>query len=316
MDPSRSWLLTLGPIGLIGLCYVATAPASSSDWNWSVPDRPALPPRISAIPESYTEGIGDRSRDYPIDWPKVDAFPFLVTGNISQSQLTAVVKDVIQPTARALSIHYFDQPPAEPIVIVLLADHDTYRQMVSDWGHHRQAEYAGLYSRDDRRIVLNLATGEGTLAHELTHALAHADFPEMPEWFDEGLASLHEESQFSTDGLRLIGLPNWRDHQLAEAYTADSVPSVASLVQQPFGRNTHLAIRYALARNVCLYLQHQRLLGEFYRKSRAHISEDPTGGWTLLEITGCPDVETFDRRLKAWFDQRTATTKVQPSRPL
>lgn len=305
VDSSRSWLLTFGPIALIGMCYAATAPASSG-WNWSLPDRPALPPRISAIPESYTAGFADRRRDFPSAWPKIDAYPFLVTGNLPEARLTAAVNDVIQPTAQALTIGYFDQPPTEPIVIVLLADDETYRQMVTDWGHHRHAEYAGLYSREDRRIVLNLSTGEGTLAHELTHALAHADFPEMPEWFDEGLASLHEECQFSDDSLRLIGLANWRDRQLAEAYASDSVPSLADLVRQPFGGQTRLAVRYALARNTCLYLQQQQLLGAYYRKCRARIIEDPTGGWTLLEISGCRDIEEFDHRLKTWFLQRTA----------
>jgi len=305
VDSSRSWLLTFGPIALIGVCYAATAPASTG-WNWSLPDRPALPPRISAIPESYTVASTDRRRDFPAAWHKIEAYPFLVTGNLPATRLTAAVKDVIQPTAHALTIGYFDQPPPEPIVIVLLADDETYRQMVTDWGHHRHAEYAGLYSRDDRRLVLNLSTGDGTLAHELTHALAHADFPEMPEWFDEGLASLHEECQFSEDGLRLIGLANWRDRQLAEAYETNSVPSLAELVQQPFGGSSRLAVRYALARNTCLYLQQRHLLGAYYRKCRARIVDDPTGGWTLLEISGCESIEELDQRLKTWFLQRTA----------
>ena len=38
-----------------------------------------------------------------------------------------------------------------------------------------------------------LATGGGTLSHELTHALMEADFPNAPGWISEGLASLHEQ---------------------------------------------------------------------------------------------------------------------------
>ena len=51
------------------------------------------------------------------------------------------------------------------------------------------------------------------VAHELTHALGHFDFPEMPEWFDEGLASLHEDARFSDDHLD-DGVPNWRRRYL------------------------------------------------------------------------------------------------------
>lgn len=254
-------------------------------------------------------GLADRRQDFPDRWEKIEAHPFLVTGNLSQTRLQAVVNDILLPTSRALSIGYFDRHPSEPIVIVLLGDDETYRQLVTDWGHHRHAEYAGLYSREDRRIVLNLSTGDGTLAHELTHALAHADFPEMPEWFDEGLASLHEECQFSDDGLRLIGLANWRDQQLREAYETEAVPSFAELVQQPFGSKSNIAVRYALARNVCLYLQQRQLLGEYYRKCRARITDDPTGGWTLLEVSGCQDVAEFDRRIRTWFlRQQTRTS--------
>ena len=60
--------------------------------------------------------------------------------------------------------------------------------------------------------MLNLGTGTGTLLHELTHALADFDVPDMPDWLNEGLASLHEQCRFRNDeqGPWIEGLVNWR----------------------------------------------------------------------------------------------------------
>ncbi len=57
----------------------------------------------------------------------------------------------------------------------------------------------GYYKPQLRTLALNLATGGGTLTHELTHALVDFDFPEVPAWFNEGLASLHEQCRFRSD---------------------------------------------------------------------------------------------------------------------
>ena len=49
----------------------------------------------------------------------------------------------------------------------------------------------------------------GTLKHELIHILSFNLFNFTPNWFEEGLASLYEESRFS-DGSILNGINNWR----------------------------------------------------------------------------------------------------------
>ena len=111
-----------------------------------------------------------------------------------------------------------------------------YRRHAKRLDGRENANYHGYYQRTDRRIVLNISTGNGTLAHELTHALAHFDFPNMPEWFDEGLAALHEESEFSSDGSRLIGQSNWRSHFLVNALDRNRLPPLESLIT---ARNVH-----------------------------------------------------------------------------
>ena len=41
---------------------------------------------------------------------------------------------------------------------------------------------------------MNIGTGGGTLVHELTHSLIAFDFPHVPDWFNEGLASLPSDA--------------------------------------------------------------------------------------------------------------------------
>jgi len=124
--------------------------------------------------------------------------------------------------------------------------------------------------------VLNISTGRGTLAHELTHALAHFDFPDMPEWFDEGLASLGEESEFSDDGLRLTGISNWRLNYVLPELRQNRLRPLQSLIVSGNVRPGYEAVDYAHARYFCLYLQQRQLLGPYYRKFRARAASDPS----------------------------------------
>lgn len=55
----------------------------------------------------------------------------------------------------------------------------------------------------------------GTLKHELIHLLLKSKFNLVPEWFEEGLACLYEESIFDTS-LNLLGKQNWRGILLKE----------------------------------------------------------------------------------------------------
>jgi hypothetical protein len=302
----RSLMLTFGPMGLIGMCYVAAAPDQGRRDPWSLrtegrssvlaprPDKA----RLQQTCEDWAEALVE---DVPDTWTLLPRSPFVLAGDLPEAELRELWRSTIAPTTRALSVGYFDHLPDEPILLVILSGDESYKAALRFLGHSGKHEYAGLYDRDERRLVLNLSTGEGTLAHELTHALAHADFPDMPEWFDEGLASLHEECQFSDDGLRLVGLGNWRGEALRETVERNRLPSMADFVNHHFGSRGRTAREYAYARYLCLYLQERQLLGLFYRKCRENAAVDPTGGWSLLETLGTSDVDTADRDFRRWL---------------
>jgi hypothetical protein len=226
--------------------------------------------------------------------------PFIVAGDLPEEMLDRQYHETIVPTVRALSLAFFDHEPTEPITLLLFASDDTYQGAARKLDQRSSADYHGYYIRPDRRIVLNLSTGEGTLAHELTHALAHADFPNMPEWFDEGLASLFEEASFSDDGLLLLGQSNWRLNHLLDAMQNRKLSTLESLASARRVDASKQQLQYAQSRYFCLFLQDRGLLPFFYRKFRARVATDPSGFQTLCDVFGTENLDPVDREFRQW----------------
>ena len=258
----RKRILAIGPIVLVAACYLLTAPSKEN-----------VTDQVSAA--GWTETDDDVSSDIPLglrceavaaelrsqlfaDWPVLVREPFVLAGDLTRPELEQSYERTIVPTARALAATYFHQPPRGPIVIVLCSSDEKFRECHERLGEPDRSQYSGIYVRRHRRIVVNAASGDGTLAHELTHALAHADFPRMPEWFDEGLAALHEECEFSADGLRLIGTANWRDAVAINALNRGELRLLEDIASKRFGSAGRANLDYAQVRTLCLFLQERR----------------------------------------------------------
>ena len=300
----RGQFLTTGPLALIAVCYFIAAP--------SVPAgrvEQLFAPNISGkshLLSSDCHAVADQLQSLlSPDWNMVIHEPFVIAGDCPEAHLDRCYFDTIAPTARALSVQYFDHQPTWPIAIVLCTSDESYRECHLQLGDKDRSEYSGIYVRSQHRIVVNIATGEGTLAHELTHALAHADFPEMPEWLDEGLASLYEECEFSADELRLVGLENWRGAALRGAMRAGTLRSIEELAEASFA-TTDPPVEYAQARYFCLYLQKRNLLEPFYRKCRAHLKNGRNGLDSLEELTGMTVAE-IDKSFRTWLNRSNET---------
>jgi hypothetical protein len=243
--------------------------------------------------EAYMKRLGPR-------FSSIVHRPFIIIGDASAQELEREYRETIAAVDRILRIEYFDTPPFEPITIILLSSDDAYQSCAKRLDGGTREAFAGYYERGERRIVINAATGEGTIAHELTHALAQFDFPEMPEWFDEGLASLHEEGRFSEDRRHITGVPNWRGQFLARALQNSTLRSVESLISQKRLRQDQQAVDYAHVRYLCLFLQDRGLLAPFYRKFRAAAETDPTGLRTLCGLFGVDEPGPIDREFRTW----------------
>ncbi|MFN0196361.1 MAG: hypothetical protein ACKVT0_06430 [Planctomycetaceae bacterium] len=326
MSRYRVIILLFGPLLLIAACYCATWAISASESDFRSPAEDLASPSREELdrlsPDNDEGEAGDIDRRCQLtarrlqtrlgqSYQVVSRPPYVLAGDMTADSLDSHYRETIAPTQQALDTMFFDHAPSHPIVILLLSDDVGYRKVSRHFdGLHRDC-YAGYYIRNERRIVVNISTGNGTLAHELTHALAHADCEQLPEWFDEGLASLYEHSEFSEDGLQLLGATNWRVHYLLQAYRQKHIPSIETLIAHRTIRSNNEGIDYALSRYFCLYLQERQLLGPFYRKFRQSMPEDPTGMHTLMHVFHVESFAAIEAGFGDWLKQTYLTQPVK-----
>jgi len=234
---------------------------------------------------------------------RIDA-PFVLLGDFTPDELEEWSDKLLLPASQAIRDRFRMRQPDRPILVFLFRDEVSYVQAAQDLFRDRDPPLFGYYRPLDRALVLNLETGGGTLLHELTHALMAFDFPQAPTWFQEGLAALHEQCRFrrAADGtLWLEGLPNWRGAVLREAERTMRWPALADLLSEPEFHRVREAENYALARVLCLSLQHRGQLVDFYQRFRAQHSQDQQGIQTLQEFFPGQSFAEIDRGLQVWF---------------
>jgi hypothetical protein len=147
---------------------------------------------------------------------------------------------------------------------------------------------------------MNIATGGGTLVHEIVHPFIASNFPDCPSWFNEGLASLYEQAH-DREG-HIAGLTNWRLRGLQAAIRDRKLPSFEKLCSTTTGEfyDRDRGTNYAQSRYLCYYLQEQGLLVKFYRAFRENVGHDPTGIETLKTILGEDDLAAFQKRWQTY----------------
>ena len=216
--------------------------------------------------------------------------PFVVIGSGTPAQLARRAKTV-RWAADHLEADLFDHRPARILDIFLFDTASSYRHGADTLSQDPPDTPYGFYSPDADALIMNIATGGGTLVHEIVHPYVEADFPNAPPWLNEGLGSLYEQSD-EKDG-HIIGLPNWRLPGLQAALRAGHVPSFRELTA--LGEGAFYAddtgVDYAASRYLLYYLQQKGVLREFYRSFRAARADDPTGFATLGKALGVDDAD-------------------------
>lgn len=226
--------------------------------------------------------------------------PFVVAGDLAEEQLAAWHQHTIEPAARAMAHAYFPKQPTAPITVLLFSGEQSYEHYAKTLFADTGVSIYGYYKRGQRVLVMNIATGGGTLVHELTHALADFDCPQIPDWLNEGLASLHEQCRFRADGTGIDGLVNWRLPKLQEAIRHDRLRSLASLVGDDDFREDDIGLNYAQARYFCLYLDSRGELQDFFRHWRAARKTDPLGVKAVRASFDGLEWDDIDREFRAW----------------
>ena len=222
--------------------------------------------------------------------------PFVVIGDESPDMVKERSERTVKWAVDRLKRDYFTKDPSFIIDIWLFKDADSY-------AHHAQLLFGekpstpyGYYSSRHKALVMNIATGGGTLVHEIVHPFIEANFPSAPPWLNEGLGSLYEQSG-EVDG-HIHGYTNWRLPGLQKTIKAGTLQSFKELTALDsnafYGDET--GVNYAQSRYLLYYLQQKGWLAKFYREFFANRNLDPTGYQTLRRILGNPNMRIFQQQ--------------------
>jgi hypothetical protein len=310
MSATRWFVLGGGPPLLVVMAYAVCFSARLHDWGRRdggvAPASPALQQASSRDSRELERNCQLLAAQLQDQLPEAVHFtvhsPFVLLGDFPAHELDDLYQGFVRDTARALWRQFFDRQPDEPVAIIVLRNPDCYAAIAARLDGCDPTAYPGYTQRHHRRIVCNLQTGRGTLSHELTHILALFDFPTMPEWFDEGLASLYENASFSDDGLILVGERNWRSEIVTEAWERNQLPAIETLVRSADFRGDDEGLNYAVARSLCLFLQERGVLSHYYRKLRSSCQEDPRGEKTLCAVLDARTLAEVDRQFREWLE--------------
>lgn len=232
--------------------------------------------------------------------------PFVVIGDEPAALVHDRAVSTVGWAVDRLKQDFFTNDPPDIIDIWLRKDPASYAACARAILGNQPLIQLGFYARAQHALVINLAADAGTLVHEIVHPFIHANFPDCPPWFNEGLASLFERAA-ERDG-HIIGLPNWRVSQLQRLIRADRCPTIAAVTAMDpvefYYRDE--ADNYAVARGLCYYLQERGQLVPFYRAFRANCRTDPTGLRTLQQTLQEADLD----RLQIHWEKFVRTLTV------
>ena len=229
---------------------------------------------------------------------RVEEYFFVASNDTTQSFLQ--YKATIARVFRYLYRDYFTRKPEKPIRVYLFRDKSSYDSYCRSTYERPPSTPYGFYMSKERKMVMNISTGTGTLAHELVHPLLAEDFPGVPSWFNEGFASLYEQSG-ERNGM-MIGFVNWRLPKLKQVIKIGRGIPLADLVrtttEQFYGEDDR-GVNYATARYLCMYLQEKNLLIPFFQEFKKSAKQDATGALALERATGKKPAE-LDPDWRAW----------------
>ncbi len=278
--------------GLLCLAWLVTSPSLAQKESAATISESDYEQHIQALRQNMPD-VGFNIR--------VEA-PFVVIGDESAEMLEARCRSIRWAVQR-LKKQYFPHDPDHIIDIWLFKDKTSYEKNVTTLHGVKPGTPYGYYSSRHNSLVMNISTGGGTLVHELVHPFIERNFPDCPSWFNEGLASLYEQSQ-DHEG-KIVGLTNWRLNGLQRAIAAGTVPTFQTLCEtttQQFYREDP-GTNYSQARYLCYYLQQKGQLNTFYHQFVANVEQDPSGYETLKSVLKTTDMPKFKTEWAMWVSR-------------
>lgn len=244
--------------------------------------------------------------------PGMDVFyrsPFILAVPYSENRgyLEYIYEILVNPTANRLFTEYFEKAGITYVIPIYLFG-DLYTKHLSKNDYLAFIKYCenihfrscgsrvAYYLPQDNSIMVWLATGGGTLCHELVHALMESDFPAAPPWLSEGIASMNEEygKIGGVDG----PLDNYRLFYILDVYKrADCFIPIERLINlspKDFNNSSIAMLYSAFSRYFCIYLWERGMLSKIYK-----------------EIRDCPDKTTASQISIIEKNMKSTMLKIQ-----
>lgn len=223
--------------------------------------------------------------------------PFVVVGDESAQQVKGRASGFLRWVAGLLEKDFFTKRPDKIIEVWLFKNEKTYRKGAKKYFDDEPDTPYGYYTSEHDALVMNIGPGAGTLSHEMVHPYMEANFPSVPSWFNEGLASLYEQPRERSG--HMWGTTNWRLPGLQSMIRNKRLPKLKDLLST--SRNGFYAAEYdsyAYARFLCQYLQDHGKLIDFYKKFLAD-TKDRTGVTALEAVLG-QKLDEFQPVFEKW----------------
>lgn len=256
-------------------------------------------------PADYAQHVRELQKKLPSDdFHVIIEAPFVVIGNEDAKTVRRRADDTVRWAVEKLKREYFAADPAHILDIWLFKDKDSYDTYSEQLFGSKPTTPYGYYSSQHKSLVMNISTGGGTLVHEIVHPFMATNFPACPSWFNEGLASLYEQS--AEQNGRIRGNVNWRLPGLQRTIGDKRLPSFETLcgtTTHEFYDGEHAASNYGQARYLCYYLQEQGKLVDYYRAFSKNAAKDPTGYATLQQVLGERDMAEFQKRWEKYVSE-------------
>jgi len=291
-------------IGILPVCRLLAITLAVAGGGWPASaDETRMVPQPASVPAAFRDHVARLRPEVPDGFTLVVQPPFVVLGDEPAAVVQGRATNTVKWAVDRLKRDYFPRDPAEIIDIWLFRDQVSYTNHALSQFNDIPRSPFGYYSAEHGALVMNISTGRGTLVHEIVHAYLHANFPECPPWFDEGLAALYEAPADYNGHIR--GEINWRIKGLEQSIREGKTISFRRLTAMNAGEfyggpdSPNYNAYYAQSRYLCYYLQEKGLLKTFYHEFAANVKQDPTGYKTLQRVLRENDMEAFK---KQWED--------------
>jgi hypothetical protein len=231
----------------------------------------------------------------------VIASPFVVITEGTPAEANLYAEHTVKWAADALKQDFFAKDPDDILDIWLFKDEVSFPKYAKEIFGDKPTTPYGYFSAQHGALIMNIGTGGGTLIHEIVHPYMRANFPKCPDWFNEGMGSLYEQTSYRNG--HIIGLTNWRLAGLQKAIAAKSLPDFKAMISTTnaqFYNDDTKGTNYAQARYLCYYLQEKGLLMKYYQEFTKNSKEDPTGYKTLQKVLVEDDMAAFQKRWEDW----------------